>query len=141
MFTRPKIWVRVLFGILALTLIAAGGMFLFRMGFSQGAITAGGEALSFSEMPMADGYTHPYAYGYPMRFHFFPFGGLLFGFLFLMMIGGLMRRAFWGRRWAMAGGPVGRHGFGFGRMEDMHAELHKRMDQAESQPDAPTEEA
>ena len=141
MITRPKIWVRILFGVLALTLIAAGGFFLFRLGVARGAAMDG---MPFSDgMPFADGY-HDFGgmmnYRYPtMRFHYFPFGGLLFGFLFLMLIFGLLRRAFWGPRWAMYGGPRGR----FGRMEEIHAEMHKRMDEAQgsaSVEDAPTDE-
>ena len=137
MFTRPKIWVRFLFGIIALILIAGGGIFLFRLGYSQGAISVGGEALTFSEMP------NTYGYNTPMLFHRGPFGGVLIGLFFLMLFLGMTRRAMWGRRWAMSGrhGMHGMHGgFGFGKMEEMHAELHKRMDEAPSEDASPTTE-
>jgi hypothetical protein len=133
-------WWRILFGVLAVALLVAGGIFIFRAGFTQGAISAGVEdagSLDFSDLPYAHGYR------YPMRFHFFPFGSFLFGFLFLMLFFGFVRRALCAPRWGLHG-PRGK--FRASMMEEWHAEMHQRMGQEQtpedsSQEDAPIEEA
>jgi hypothetical protein len=129
MFTRSRIWVRVLFGVLALALIIGGGMFLFRVGYSRGAMVNGAEGLNFGDWDYMHGYSRPM-----MGYHYFPFGGFLFGFFFLVLIFGLMRRAIFGPRWGW--GSYSHHGkFRDGMMEEMHTEMHKRMDEAPSSDD------
>ena len=112
MFEREKIgvWVRVLMSLVFLAVLIGGSYAIYRFGFAQGAIAAdaGDFALdAWDKHPMVP-------YRYPMHPRgFFPFGGLLFGFFFLMLIFGLFRRIVFGPRWYRWGydcGPRGFHG-------------------------------
>jgi hypothetical protein len=74
--------------------------------------------------------TYPWAYGAPYVHgpfgYGFGFGGILFGLLAVLLVIGLVRAAFGGRRW---GGP-GPRGWGerHDRIEAWHRELHRRDD-------------
>lgn len=106
---KPRVWGRVLLSVVLLAVLVGGGFALFRMGFVQGAVAA--DAGDFA----LDGwYGHPMSYrSYsPMMGHsFFPFGSLLFGFFFLMLVFGLFRRILFGPRWMRWGYPYGPRGF------------------------------
>ncbi len=92
---RPKfpVW-RVLAAVLLVVIIIGGGFMLYRAGFTHGAVSGGNGDMDFYRFDRS-----PHGMFYYPRF-FFP-GGFLFGLLFLFLIFGLARRAFFGPRWGM----------------------------------------
>ena len=124
---KGSIWLRILFVLLALGLLAAGAFFVFRVGVVRG---TAGDFAGTGQMPMYQNWGHHYT---PMMtgYHSFPLFQLFFGFIFLMFIFSLLRRAIFGPRlgWGMRGMHGMRGEFGRGRMEEYHAELHRRMEQ------------
>jgi hypothetical protein len=107
-----------LIGVLLLVgLVAAGGYMAYRAGITQGIAQAPAVATAISEatesgqpVPPMYGY-HPYAFGYPHRFGFFPLGGICFSIFFLFLFFGLLKMIFfrpwrhghmhgpWGKKW------------------------------------------
>jgi hypothetical protein len=110
MFEREKsgVWVRVILSLVLLAVLLGGGYAIYRFGFTQGALAV--EAGDFWPEGWHD---HPMMpYRYPMHGRgFFPFGSLLFGFFFLMLVFALFRRIIFGPRWARWGYGYGSRGF------------------------------
>ena len=129
---RPKFPVlRVLAGVLLVVLIIGGGFMLFRAGFAHGALRSGGADMDFYRFNHS-----PHGmYYYP---HFFFPGGLLFGLLFLFLIFGLFRRAFFGPRWGMHR----MHRMDWEeRARKWHAEQHAKMENPAPAPDDKPDES
>jgi len=95
--------------IFALLIAAIVGVGAYQLGLSQGIATTGTGAA-----PVAPYYYHPFYGG-------FGFFGFLFPILFIFLIFGLLRSAFWG--W---GGRYGTRYGGRERLEELHRELHER---------------
>lgn len=118
---RGSFLLRFLATILLVVLLFGAGYMVFQAGQAQGyALGAAASGKALQSPPSAPGY--PGYYGFPGYYgpgfwgphFFFPFGplfGLFFLFLFIFLIGGLFRRAMWGRHgWGPYGqwhGPMG----------------------------------
>lgn len=126
---KPRFGVmRILAVILLLVIIIGGGYLLFRAGFSQGMVSSGEGAFTAHEFGRSVRWITPY------HAHFFFPGGFLLGLLFLFLIFGLVRRAFFAPRWGM------HRMYGMNweeKAQEWHTELHIRM---QDQP-AATDEA
>jgi len=94
--------------IVALLIAGIVGAGAYQLGLSQGLATTGAGA------PVAPYYYHPFYGG-------FGFFGFLFPILFIFLIFGLLRSAFWG--W---GGRYGSRYGGRERLEELHRQLHER---------------
>jgi hypothetical protein len=98
----------------------AVGLVAYQMGLSQGLATT----IPAGAAPVA-------YYAYPHMGFGFGFLGLLFPILFLFLIFGAMRAAFWGSR-----GGYGGRGWGNGRqrIEELHRELHGEKPNSSDRP-------
>jgi len=104
-FAKSLLILLVIFGI---------GLVGYQIGVTQAIATAG---------PGAVPAVAPYAYGY-YPWHFgFGFLGFLFPLFFFFLFFGLIRAAFWGGR-GWGGGYGSGHWGRYGRLEDIHRELH-----------------
>ncbi len=105
------------FRIFVVAVIAlAVGLVGYQIGLSQAVVTA----VPAGAAPVA-------YYGYPWHYGFgFGFFGLLFPLLFLFLIFGLVRAAFWGGRGWRGGGYGPGHGWGDprSRLDEWHKEAH-----------------
>lgn len=125
-------WIRVLSGLLLLVILVGGGYMLFRAGFSQGAISAAEGDLTVPE------FARSVRWHYPYGGHFFFPGGFLFGLLFLFLIFGLFRRAFFAPRWGMHR----MHGMKWkDKAEEWHLQMHDRMEGSSVKSDEGTVES
>jgi hypothetical protein len=102
---KSTIWIRVLLSIVLLAVLVGGGYAVYRLGFNQGTMSA--EAGEFPMEHWFDAPMVPHHSYYPRMGHsFFPWGGLLFGLFFLMLVFALFRRIVFGPRWMRWGyGP------------------------------------
>lgn len=125
--------VRFILGLLAVGLLIGVGVGIFDAGVQQGIVDAG-------RVPA--GAAVPYVgYGYHPGFLGFGFLGFLFPLLFIFLIFGLLRAAFWGGRGRRGWGGHGWGGYGYGpggsgsdpnswqaerdrRIAEMHQHLH-----------------
>ena len=101
--------------LLVLLVILGIGLVGYQIGVSQN-IAAQLPAVAAPGVPVA-------YYGYPYHFGF-GFLGFLFPLLFLFVIFGLLRAAVFGGRGGWKGGYGHRSWGGYGRLEDIHRELH-----------------
>jgi hypothetical protein len=101
------------FAIAILAVLLLGGIagVAYQMGAAAGAAATGAAGTAVAAYP----YWH-------VGFGFFPFFGFLFPLLFLFLIFGLARAAFWGGR----GYGYGRHGGGPRMFDEWHKEAHER---------------
>lgn len=124
--------VRFLIGLIAVGLLIGIGVEIYQSGVQQGILDAG---------RVPGGAAVPYVgYGYHPGFGF-GFLGFLFPLLFIFLIFGLLRAAFWGGRGRRGWGGHGWGGYGYGpggpgsdpnswqaerdrRMAEMHQRLH-----------------
>ncbi len=104
--------------LLALLVIFAIGLVGYQIGVSQNIAAQLPAVAAPGGVPVA-------YYGYPYHWGFgFGFFGFLFPLFFLFLLFGLMRAAFGGHRgWKGGYGPGGRW-TGYGRLEEIHRELH-----------------
>lgn len=86
----------------------------YQVGIATGAAVAGAAGV-----PAVAAY--PY-YWHPIGFGFFPFFGLLFPLLFILLLFGLGRALFWGGR----GPGYGKHWGGPRMLDEWHREAHER---------------
>ncbi|MEP7004307.1 MAG: hypothetical protein ABI888_07175 [Chloroflexota bacterium] len=105
-FARSLLVLLVIFGI---------GLVGYQVGVSQN-IAAQLPAVAAPGVPVA-------YYGYPYHFGF-GFLGFLFPLFFLFLIFGLLRAAMFGGRGGWKGGYGGRGWGSYGRLEEIHRELH-----------------
>lgn len=129
--------------VLVLVLVAASiGTAVYNAGVSAGLAEAAVQAAASGDPAPYVGWAGygPYAHG-PWGFGFF---GILFGILFLFLVIGLVRAAFFGGRGGRGGrgGWDGRGGWGGPggwegrreRLEELHRELHRNDPEAGSSP-------
>lgn len=127
-----------LIGVLLLIgLVAAGGFMAYKAGIAQGVSQAPAVATAISQAaengqavpPMVGpgyGYGfHPYGFGYPHHFGFFPLGGICFSIFFIFLFFGFLKMIFF-RPWRHGHmhGPWSRHWEG--GVPPMFNEWHKR---------------
>ena len=105
-FARSLLVLLVIFGI---------GLVGYQIGVSQ-VIATQLPAVAAPGVPVA-------YYGYPYHFGF-GFFGFLLPLFFLFLLFGLMRAAFGGHRGWKGGYGAGRTWGGYGRIEEIHRELH-----------------
>jgi hypothetical protein len=108
------------FGIAALVLVILAGVAIGVGAYHAGVAHGLAEAASGGQIVRVVG--PGYGYG------FFPFGIFLFP-LFFFLVFGLLRAAFWGRRWGGHDHPhkgPGPWGEGSSRFEEMHRRLHEQ---------------
>jgi hypothetical protein len=132
-YEKPKklVWWRILAAVALVAVLVAGGALLFRAGFTQGALTGAEGDLALPDFGT-------YGYHMPIRgFHWFP-GKIFFGFLFFFLVIGLFKKIIFGPRWAYRGyGMRGMHPMAWKEgAEKWHAEMHERMDNPKSEPEA-----
>ena len=96
--------------IVTLVIAALVGVGAYQLGVSQG-LASTGTAVA----PVA--YYHPFFWG-------FGFFGFLFPLLFIFLIFGLLRAAFWGGGWGRRYGYGGYWGDRAARLEDWHKRAH-----------------
>lgn len=118
MFRGGSIVLRILFTLILIGLLAAGGVLLYRAGYAQGYQAAALVAQSANGAAPQAPQLAPYGYLYPpylwpgYGFHFFSPFPILFGIgfilLFFFLVGGIFRAFAW-RRWA---GHPGMGGWG-----------------------------
>jgi hypothetical protein len=131
-FMNGRAIVRFVLGLIAVGLLVGVGVEIYQSGVQQGIVDAG-------RVPA--GAVVPYVgYGYHPGFGF-GFLGFLFPLLFIFLIFGLLRAAFWGGRGHRGWGHRGWAGYGYGpggpgsdpnswqaererRIADMHQRLH-----------------
>ena len=133
--------VSFLFGLIVVGILVGIGVGIYDAGVAQGVVQAG-HVPEGAAVPVAG-----YGYGYGWGFHGFGFLGLLFPILFLFLIFGLVRAAFWrGRGWGPGWGGRGYWGKGYGpgfggpgspeawreerdrQIADLHRRLHEEED-------------
>jgi len=133
--------VSFLFGLIVVGILVGIGVGIYDAGVAQGVVQAG-HVPEGAAVPVAG-----YGYGYGWGFHGFGFLGLLFPILFLFLIFGLVRAAFWrGRGWGPGWGGRGYWGKGYGpgfggpgspeawreerdrQISDLHRRLHEEED-------------
>jgi hypothetical protein len=110
------------FGIAALVLVILAGVAIGVGAYHAGVTHGLAEAATGGQIVRVVGPGYGYGYG------FFPFGIFLFP-LFFFLVFGLMRAAFWGRRWGGHDHPHKGHGpwgEGQNRFEEMHKRLHEQ---------------
>jgi hypothetical protein len=124
MFRFGFVW-RLLFALLVIGVLVAGGTALFRAGWAQGyqvgaLATAPGGSGNAPALPY---YYPPYAFYPPFGFHPFGLFGLVFGFfLIFFLFGGLFRFLGW-RHWA---GHTGYGDWSQGSVPPWAKEWHER---------------
>lgn len=116
---RGSIVLRVLSILVLVAILVGGGYWAFNAGLSQGyaqGLAASGSGVTTPQVPAAPG-AYPYYPGYGRwgwgPHFFFPFFPLfwVFGlFLVFFVIGGIFRRAWWGRHYYGPHGPYGPYG-------------------------------
>ncbi len=104
----------ILITILAVLVLGAIAGAAYQVGVSVGAAAAGAAGV-----PAVAAY--PYLW-HPIGFGFFPFFGLLFPLLFILLIVGLVRAFSWGGR----GPGYGKHWGGPRMFDEWHREAHER---------------
>jgi hypothetical protein len=125
-----RTFVRVFAALLVVALVIGIGTALYNAGVDAGLAAAPAVAASGDPVPVG-GYGYgPYFHGWYGHGWGFGFFGIFFWILGIFLIIGLLRFAFGGGRWG-GPGPRGRGGYGgWGdrrdRIEEWHAELHRR---------------
>jgi hypothetical protein len=119
MIVQRRMLITVALVLVALMVAAAIGTYAYRAGVARGLEDSGKLA--------APGTAVPYPYYYGPFWHPWPFFGFgfLFPLLFLFLLFGVLRRAFWGGRWRGACG-AGASGVP-PRFEEWHRRAHETM--------------
>jgi hypothetical protein len=124
-----RAFIRVLAALLVVALVIGIGTAVYNAGVDAGLAAA--PALASGDPVPLGGYG-PYAHGWYGHGWGFGFFGIFFWILGIFLIFGLLRFAFGGggRRWGGPGGPGAGGGWGDrrDRIEDWHAEMHRRSD-------------
>jgi hypothetical protein len=124
-----RTFIRVLAALLVVALVIGIGTAVYNAGVDAGLAAA--PALASGDPVPLGGYG-PYAHGWYGHGWGFGFFGIFFWILGIFLIFGLLRFAFGGggRRWGGPGGPGAGGGWGDrrDRIEDWHAETHRRSD-------------
>jgi hypothetical protein len=124
-------WLRVVFSIILLALIAVGGYLLYKAGYQHGLISA--VEVDVEQLgPRSGVFAYPHARGY---MPFFSLGRVLLGILFFFLILKLIRWIFFPRMWRrrFPHGPMewGKPGY----WQEMHKKMHEEMNLSEEIPD------
>jgi hypothetical protein len=116
---------RWLFGLLVLALVAMVGVYAYNLGVAQGLAESARLTNTNGTTPIAY-WPYPWHYG----IGFFPFGPLLFIFLWFLLLGGLFRRGAWGpgRRYSYGAVPPA--------FDEWHRQAHAREGQTPASPDS-----
>jgi hypothetical protein len=118
-----RAWIRWLFGLSAIAVLAMAGVYVYDMGVAHGLAQATRAAGGGGASPPFIGWWRPWGFG----FGFFPFFPFLLVLLWFVALRGLFwRRSWYARRW---GGPGWSDGCGGAprAFEEWHRRAHDRQ--------------